>query len=364
MNIALRILVILILCMNGAALFFASKLSGKRDVLIDRANVLEQNIITVAKTFEASDPAKPAVVPEFTAKDVDDVTATQVETPTRSEFWDTYKYEYELTAPATFNIANRTADLRAVYALDAEGNPRLTAGRKNTADAPMQKVLDDVKARASAQFSLLNSIRAELKKVREELDTTIGQYNELKKDARKDKATLVELRAQIDQLNATIAELNSKIQTLTGTISSLENEKAEIATERDALAEKVETLEGDLADAKLQIEKLTIGTGPGIVGAVNLTAGVKGEVISSNNQLKFAIIRVPDEVREEFVGTAEQAKPLPTNELLVQHPGKADGIVGKLRMRMITANSNLIVCEILNDWQQDKIEPGDVVFYL
>lgn len=363
MNIALRVLVILILLMNGTALFFAIQLAGKREMLQDRANVFESNVITLARTFEAADPAKPAVIPEFIGKDIDTVTPTQIETPTRSEFWDSYKFEYETTGNAMLNISGETEKLRSVYPLDSEGKPKLVGGRKDV-NGPLQSVLNDVKARATAQFALLNSTRAELKKLREELNETYGQFNDLKTDARKDKATIVELREQIDQLNATIAELNGKIQTLTAAITSLENEKAELTNENAKLIEEKTELEDEVANLNAQIEEYRTKIDPKNIGAVNLTAGVKAEVVTANNQLKFAIIRVTDEALVEFVGTPEQPRALPTNELLIQHPGNAEGLVGKLRMRMLTANSNLVVCEILNDWQQGEVLPGDVVFYL
>lgn len=365
MNIALRVLVILILIMNGVALWFAIELFGKRELLQERTKVLQDNIVTLARTFEAVEPTAPEVTPDLNEKDIDTVTEMMVETPTMSTFWDSYKFEYEVIGTPTMDISGRRRELRELYELDAQGKPVMDGGEKST-NGRMKKLLDEVKDRATAQLALLNNIRAELKKVRDELNDTNNELNNVKQEGRKDKATIVELRAQINQLNATIADLNGRISALNSTISSLENEKAEIAAERDKIAEEKDELDILVAELNARIEEmLRIGGGGKGAMLINLTAGVKGSVVAADNKLKFAIIQVTDAAMAEFVGTPEEPRELPQTELLVRHStAREDDVVTKIRMRMLGAGNNLIICDILGDFQQGAVQVGDVVFYL
>ena len=71
-----------------------------------------------------------------------------------------------------------------------------------------------------------------------------------------------------------------------------------------------------------------------------------------------------DAALDELIGS-ERNGALPPHEMLVIRPAKGEGgkerIVGKIRLRQWTPKSNLVVADILKDWQQEPIEKNDVV---
>ena len=102
----------------------------------------------------------------------------------------------------------------------------------------------------------------------------------------------------------------------------------------------------------------------------NLTAGVKGEVVKVDNEYQFAIIRLGEDSMKELLGENLDA-PLPSVELHVKRPGfkgPAGEYITRIRLRKAFPNkkegkSNLVVVDILPDWQQAPMEVKDVIFY-
>jgi hypothetical protein len=41
---------------------------------------------------------------------------------------------------------------------------------------------------------------------------------------------------------------------------------------------------------------------------------------------------------------------------------QGDVYVGRIRLRQAVAGKNFVIADILGDWQQMPVEPGDVVF--
>ena len=80
MNKALHALVYLILAVSVAALYFEYNLYGKKELLKSRNRQLEDCLVTLSKTIEKADPAKPVTVPEA-RKDVSHIEAKAVESP-------------------------------------------------------------------------------------------------------------------------------------------------------------------------------------------------------------------------------------------------------------------------------------------
>ena len=73
MNIVLRILVILTLILNGVAVWFATEMYGKRNLVIDRNVGFRDFTIKIAKTFEAEEPATENTAANHTARDISSV---------------------------------------------------------------------------------------------------------------------------------------------------------------------------------------------------------------------------------------------------------------------------------------------------
>ena len=84
--------------------------------------------------------------------------------------------------------------------------------------------------------------------------------------------------------------------------------------------------------------------------------------MEANNKYMFAVIEFDDEAIKELLGP-ERQNALPLLELGIRRKGaNGDVYVGRLRLRQAVAGKNLVIADILGDWQQVPAEPGDVVF--
>jgi len=158
-------------------------------------------------------------------------------------------------------------------------------------------------------------------------------------------------------------------------------EKKELAAElADAKAE-IEKKDGEINEFKERLTQLEQKykellartrpgrqeTGPGgsDVGVSQLTAGVKGKVVDANDEYKFVIIEFSDDAMVEMMGP-ERANPLPQLEMNVRRTGRqsASGeFVTRVKIRQAVRGKNLVVADILTDWQQVPVEKADVVFF-
>ena len=101
------------------------------------------------------------------------------------------------------------------------------------------------------------------------------------------------------------------------------------------------------------------------VALTALSAGDKGSVIEANDELKFVIINFSDDAMVEMLGE-ERQNALPQFEMNIRRPGRqsASGeFVTRVKLRQAVRGKNLVVADILNDWQQVPVEKGDVVFF-
>lgn len=372
MNTLLRILVIITLLLNGVALWFANALYGKRELLIDRNIVLEDFIVTVAKTFEAEDAPHENTAGNHEARDISAVTlATADITPDRSDFWETYNEELEKMDNKSYSIDGRRYDLQEIYVLDSEGKPVMDRTGKPTKEgAPMDVLLKEVQQKALDQRARINKVRGELTKVRTELEDTIAELNTVKKEGRESLKTIAARDETIAGLESDKARLEEEKTALEEEKTILEDEKSSLQADLDKTQEDLDTVIAERDQLKATIEKI-IQTGGAQKGGsassaavANVAAGVKGTIARVDNEYNFCIVKVSDETINELLGE-NRDRELPAVELLVRRAGDANGtVLGKVRIRTITAEANALLCDILSDWKQEDLKVGDEVFYL
>ncbi len=376
----LRVLIFVILIVGLASLVFAWLNFGKREVLIGRAHALEEMFIKLARTLEAGDPPE-VPQPLFPQRDISPVTSRELDNPERSAFWESYNYKYEPPAQPLptldFSTREKRLQLRQYYRIDpATGKPvidELTGRPLTTGPGTMAELLEEAFARAQAQYALLNKTRAELPKLREELINTIEELNDIKKEARTLKKTIEErdaaiarLEGDIRTLNAQIAALEEEKKTLNVDLAEARNEIAKLDEDNKKLADLVKVRDQQIADLKRAGPPPPPEAGlPMDQWEGKFTPGEWGKVVSCDEHWKFAIVEFEDAVMDELLGP-DRGRMMPPLEMMVRRPG-FEGVAGdfvtRLRLRMVIRDQNLVIADILTDWQQVPLEPGDVVYF-
>ena len=380
MGNVLRVLVIVIMLLSAVSLFFASELYKKRELLTKRNNVLEEQVIKLAKTIEAAD-ATEAEAP-VVAKDTSEVSERELNNPEKMNLLEGYpiKLEQQNLPTLDFGSDDKRRQLRSYFAIGADGKPELDQvdqRPRTRGPGTMEEILGQLFDRAKGQQANLNKTRAELTKMREQVSDSVTEINKLKVDGRaakldakteRDRANLLasdktELEARIVKLNAEKREQAAELADAKGEVEALGEAKAglmdEVAKKQDYIKQLEERLKngttapgGDLSSGHSMI-------------AAAPTAGDKGKVIETNDELKFAIIELSDDAIEELLGD-ERQNALPQLEMNVRRAGRqsaAGEFVTRIKLRQAVRGKNFIVADILNDWQQTPVEKGDVVFF-
>ena len=376
MGKVLRILVILLAILGIVATVFAYMNYNKREILIGRAHMLEDMFVKVAATFEAEDiPDTPQ--PSYPQRDISAITSREIENPERSAFWDSYNHKYEPTStpPPMFNIGDNAhrLQLRTYYHKGSDGKyeiDSLTGKPSKKGSDTMAALLDQVYERANAQYKVLTATRAELPRLREELISTIEELNSLKQAARADKRALEERDNRVSALDREKRELDSKVGRLNDEIKEMQEKEAEFTQQVNEQTEEIQQLTDQVKQQQEQIKVLKGGggvplnqTAPALAEGV-LTPGEKGKVVAFNDEWKFAVIEFTPEFVSELIGP-EHDRALPLIEVMVRRPGIADpaaSFVTRLKLRQIIRDKNLVIADILSDWQQKPVQKGDVVF--
>ena len=376
MGKVLRVIVILLTILSIVATVFAYMNYNKREILIGRAHMLEDMVVKIAGTFEAEDiPETPQ--PSYPQRDISAVTSREIENPERSAFWDSYNHKYEpsATPPPMVNIGDNAhrLQLRTYYHKDDNGKyeiDSLTGKPSKKGSDTMSTLLDQIYERANAQYKVLTSTRAELPRLREELINTIEELNNLKQSARTDKRIIEERDARIAELEGQKRELESKVERLNEEIKEMQEKEAEL---NQQIAEKDDEITQLNEEVKRLTEQVQVLKGTGgvpinqTVAAVAegvLTPGDKGKIVSFNDEWKFAVIEFSSDFVSELVGPARD-RPLPLIEVMVRRPDVPDpdaAFVTRLKLRQIIREKNLVIADILSDWQQKPVQIGDVVF--
>ena len=371
----LRVLVIFLFILSGAALTLGILLFEKRELLKGRTQKLEIQLRALSEAF-IEDKQANSEENTFVAKDIDECTSTPNDNPGKSTFWDTYKVQFEKQDLDKMQVSDqsRLCQLATYYLRDKVETYLLTGTFKVKKDmygkaitegpGTMQELLNEVLDKASTQYARLNGTRQQLTELREELIKTIEELNQRKRTLREKLALIVELRKEIAQLKAEIERLKQKIAELEEEKRALEEKVAEQERKITELEEQKIELKATIEELKKEITRLReIGEKPveepGKV-SVRLEPGPKGKVASINTQWNFVIMELSDECLAEL-NKFKGAWPPPA-ELMIKRADK-DQFVTKVRLIQVKRSRKLAIGDILTDWQQEPVKPGDVVFF-
>lgn len=378
MNKALHALVYVILAVSVAALYFEYNLYGKKELLKDRNRQLEDCLVTLSKTIEKADPAKPVTVPEA-RKDVSQIEAKAVESPETENLLEDYPAQLEEQNLEKLNWGDKErVQSRNLYKLDGEGNKIPDAANPGDfvkkGPGTAQELLDKIVDRAKAQQTALNNTRAELANVRGKLEKLVSDFNKLPPEMRQDKITIEEKKKQIEELEAKKAELEDNIGKLKTQIEDLNTEIKSVKEELQASKDETEQVREELAKEKKKTDHLQkiiremnarLQGGQGQTSAgTNVTAGNKGKIVDINTTLMFAVVEFTDDAMKELIGP-ERNGVLPQIEMGIRRKGfngPAGEFVGRVRLRQCVAGKNFVIADVLGDWQQAVAQKGDDVF--
>lgn len=374
MNKVLHVLVYVFLALAGAGLYFELDLEAKRSELTDRNRLQEEYLIKIAKTIEEESPDKSAAFE--IKKDTSPVEAKLVDSPDMENVLDEYQAPLEQTNLKTYDWSGKKDQLRAVYAIGADGKPEMD-GTQFRMDGPgtEQDLLNKLFESAKAQQSRLNTTRAALTEMRGKLEGAVAEINKIKPDARQDKVTVDELKgkmaklqeeksaleAQITKIKSQADELNTEITSLKDEVSVAKDETQAEKENVDKANKLIEQLRKMLKDS-IQTQGPSVAAGAAAVATV--PSGEKGVVVHADNANMFAIVKFSDEAMAQLKGEkGDQA--LPEIELGVKRPGfkgPAGEFVGRLRIRQEVRGKSYVICDLLGAWEQDKVKKDDVIF--
>lgn len=377
MNKAVHALVYVILAVAGVALYFEMKLSDKKELLKDSNTQLRDCIVKLSSFIEAED-APPAQGLEA-KKDISAREAREVDDPDTENLLEDYSPEYEKSDLKLMKWGDaQAAQLRQLYALDAEGNKQpdtanpgqfITKG-KGTAHELIEVITD----RASKQYEKLGKTRQALANVRGKLQKLVRDYNELPKEIRLNKIEIEKDEKEIEKLTKEKAEVEENLQKSQDEVKDLKNEVASLKDEVSAAKDETLAVKEALEKAKETIETMRVmfqkqTAAPRVaVGSVaeggggQLTNSDKGTISLANNEKLYVVVKFSDEALDELIG-ADRNGALPPHGMLVirENAEKKKTIVGKIRLRQWTPKTNLVIADILQDWQQAPFEKNDVV---
>ena len=380
MNKALHALVYVILAVSAAALYFEYNLYGKKELLKDRNRQLEDCLVTLSKTIEKVDPAKPATPPEG-RKDVSPIEAKTVDSPETENLLEDYRAELEEQNLDKVNWGdNERIQSRQLYKTDPEGkkipDPANPGDFMKKGPGTAQDLLDKLVGRAKAQQTTLNNTRAELATVRAKLEKLAGEFNKLPPEMRQDKVTIEEKKKNIEELEAKKAELEDNISKLKSQVDDLNTEIKSLKDELQAAKDETEAVKEDLAKKEKLVEQLKKllqeavsrasreGAAGQTAAGTSVTAGNKGKIVQIDTKLMFAVIEFSDEAMKELLGP-ERNGVLPQMEMGIRRKGfngPAGEFVGRVRLRQSVAGKNFVIADVLGDWQQAEPQKGDDVF--
>ena len=378
MNKALHVFVYLFVILAGVSLWFAIQLNAKKALLTDRNRLQENFIVQIAATIEQAEPNK-----EVTAeikKDVSPIEAKIVDSPETENVLEEYNFYLEQDQRPTYQWENQAirGQLRKVYVLDDEGHVKMDGNiplmkGPGTEDELLNKLLKS----SMDQQEKLNKTRAELKKLHGKLEEVVDELNKLKPVARQDKVTIVEKNEKIAKLESEKADLENQIVKIKAQIDELNAEITSLKDEVVTAHEETEAAKEDLVKSQKLVEQLRKlvqeliarnnptdgGRGPGNA-VTSVPAGDKGKIIEADNKNMFAIVEFTPEAMKELKGD-DLTRPIPSMEFGVKragYEGEAGEFVGRIRLRQEVAGKNYIICDILANWEQDKLQPNDVIF--
>lgn len=388
----LKVVVVILFLVSIGAAVLAYMNFNKRKMLVDRAEKLEVAVQTLATTLNAADPTPPDILPDFVAKDVQEVSDREIATPDTSRFWDDYKIEYETTDIPKMNIRGASItdpktgmsipQIRQLYFLDGEGKRVKTFdGYQTTGAGTMSELLDKVQDRASKQSRLLVSVSSELKKVREELEATVSELNTQKKLRRQDLVKIRELNEKIDRLEQEKSDLQASVTRLETVKAQLTDQVNTLQQELATQKEEYETLDKRYRDLDKQIQEMRRGVPTGAeggetvavagsaqAGAGKSTPGSKGAIVHADSAWPFVIVKLTPEAVKELTVTLEDGSIMTRpEEYMVRRKGMdspSGELVSRIRIQSIRRDgSNIAIADEMTDWRQTLPAKGDEVYF-
>lgn len=375
MNKALHVFVYLFLILAGVALFFEMQLNDKRRLLTDRARMQEDYILKIAATIEKDAPEKKSA--ELT-KDVQQIEAKIVDMPETENVLEDYEAQLETQSLDTFQWGQAEREqLRNVYVYTFDGKVQMD-GDRPLMEGPgtEQEILQNLLKACMAQQNRLNTTRDALAKLHEKLDKEVAEINKLKPEMRQDKVTIVEKNEKIARLEGDKADLENQIVKIKAQIDELNAEITSLKDEVVTAHDETDAAKEDLAKANKLVEQLKkllqeailaaqggTRTGAG-VAVSSVPAGDKGKIVDVDNESMFATVEFTPEAMKELKGN-DSSRPIPAMEFGVKRAGfkgEAGEFVGRIRLRQEVPGKNYVICDILTNWEQDKLQPNDVVF--
>jgi len=201
---------------------------------------------------------------------------------------------------------------------------------------------NEAKARQEAQ-----QLKDQLDQTTQELDQTKAQLAQVQQEARQQRARADRVEEQLHQTRVELAQVRRRlaawealqipIEEIRSRLAALEKAKATIA----ALQEENRIL---LRKATEYRNRLMVYEGEELP-KVELPKGLKGHVVATDPKWDFVILDIG----------GEQGV-LPGGELLVSRDGK---LVAKVRVVRVEKDQS--VANVLPEWKQAEVKPGDLV---
>ena len=373
MNKAIYIFAYLFLLLAGAALFFEIQLNGKRAELTDRNRMQEDYLVKIAKTIEKVEPDKNAsfeIQKDASAVENKDIA------PEMENILDEYPASLEQSNLETYNWENSRDLLRSIYVIDPmTGKPMMDGNQPQTRGSDEQKLLEQLFNSAKEQQTRLNNTRAQLAEMRKKLEEGVQELNKIKPEARKDKVTIDDKNTRIAKLEEEKALCEDEIKKLKGQIDELNREITSLRDEVQTAKNETEAAKEELAKEQKKTEQLKMlvkeliaeanarASKGGRSAVTSITNGDKGKIVHADNNFMYVIVEFSDEAIKELKGE-DFSRPLPMLELSVRrngYAGQAGELVGRIRLRQEVKGKNFIICDILGEWEQAKLEKGDII---
>ncbi len=235
-----RVSIVLILILNGAAIYFGIELFKQREELKGRTQKLENTIKQVAATIETDDPNIKVSIPDDQLK--------------------TYK--------------------------SVPGGPQ-------SMDVPLGQLV----IAAQNQLIRLNSTRAELNDTKITLARTQEELKQTQHELQLAQNTIADQRAEIERVKNIVSEKETEIQ-------NLSREKVELAAKVESLNTKVETLEAEKRNLTDDLAKMTNDRdywkkiAKPIVDRRELARKKTGDVKYINAEWNFIVLKLNDEIKD------------------------------------------------------------------
>jgi uncharacterized coiled-coil protein SlyX len=366
----LRVVVIIILVLSGVALWFGISLFGKREELKGRAQKFETTVLKLGPYIE-KDMSGEAPAKDFPSRDIDECKAEVLDSPKKSDFWDKYRIELEVADQPKLELDKKRMELKSYYKVGFDGKrEKDQMGQYVTSgDGTLQGVLDELEKKTAEQYTRLIDTRAQLKSLREEYVLTVKDLNQQKTTLRTKLKDILDLQTKISDLEAKIPELEAKIKDLDGQVAAAKTDVDDKSKQIEQLNATIAMKDADVARLDKRVKDLVGATKtPGspsedIAPSIRIEPGQKGTVTAVDGKWNFVLINVDDAFMKEMLGEKlDNIMPLGV-DLNISRPGNGGTFVTKVRVMSIRKNEKLAVADILSNWQQAKVQEGDVVYY-